>query len=467
MMEQTENSKNKPLQEELCGLLKEDICRYSRQIIIPEFGPSRQLKLARAHVLIVGCGGLGCPAAVYLAAGGVINITLVDDDVVEVTNLHRQVMHSEDKLGCPKVESLAQKLKSVNSSVRIVTRNVRLTSENACGIISGHDIVLDCTDNITTRYLLNDACAACGPIPLVSGSALRFEGQMTVYLTHRPPERDSSECETKRLRLIDEEKVPCFRCINPSPPPAVQACSDAGVLGVVPGIIGTLQAAEVIKLLSGVGESMAGRLLVFDLERNGIRTVKLRQARPDCKTCSRVNRITPEDVKKTDYVDFCGAFVHNASRSANLQKSDTRISVRALKEIRDSKKPHLLIDIRPVVETEICRLTDCLYIPFNELYKESNLTLIRDRIRAAHEVSPNTPFPVILLCRRGNKSHAACKQFAEALERILPRSASSGDLTSLVNGDAKPAIPIKFLVRDVAGGLQAWSEQIDNNLPIY
>ncbi|VDK32390.1 unnamed protein product [Taenia asiatica] len=448
-------------------MLKEDICRYSRQIIIPEFGPSRQIRLARSHVLIVGCGGLGCPAAVYLAAGGVINITLVDDDVVEVTNLHRQVMHSEDKVGCPKVESLAQKLKSVNSTVRIVTKNVRLTSENACDIISGHDIVLDCTDNIATRYLLNDACAACGPIPLVSGSALRFEGQMTVYLTHRPPERDSPEFETKRLRLIDEEKVPCFRCINPSPPPAVQACSDAGVLGVVPGIIGTLQAAEVIKLLSGIGESMAGRLLVFDLERNSIRTVKLRQARSDCKTCSRVNRITPQDVKKADYVDFCDDSSQNMSRSTVIPKSETRISVQELKEIRDSKKPHLLIDIRPAVETEICRLTDCLYIPFNELYKESNLTLIRDRIRAAHEVSPNTPFPVILLCRRGNKSHAACNQFAEALERILPRSASSGDLTSLANGDAKPVTPIKVLVRDVAGGIQSWSEQIDNNFPVY
>ncbi|KAL5108611.1 Adenylyltransferase and sulfurtransferase MOCS3 [Taenia crassiceps] len=452
---------------ELCGLLKEDIYRYSRQIIIPEFGPSRQIKLARSHVLIVGCGGLGCPAAVYLAAGGVINITLVDDDVVEVSNLHRQVMHSEDKVGYPKVESLAQRLKSVNSTVRIVAKNVRLTSENACDIISGHDIVLDCTDNIATRYLLNDACAACGPIPLVSGSALRFEGQMTVYLTHRPPERDFSEFEAKRLRLIDEDKVPCFRCLNPSPPPAVQACSDAGVLGIVPGIIGTLQAAEVIKLLSGIGESMAGRLLVFDLERNSIRTVKLRQARPDCKTCSRINRITPQDVKRADYADFCDVSSQNMLRPPMIQKSETRMSVQELKEIRDSKKPHLLIDIRPAVETEICRLTDCLYIPFNELYKESNLTLIRDRIRAAHEVSPNTPFPVILLCRRGNKSHAACNQFAEALERILPRSASSGDLTSLSNGDAKPVIPIKVSVRDVAGGLQSWSEHIDNDFPVY
>ncbi|VDM19670.1 unnamed protein product [Hydatigera taeniaeformis] len=451
------------------------------------------MKLAGAHVLIVGCGGLGCPAAVYLAAGGVINITLVDNDIVEVTNLHRQVMHSEDKVGYPKVESLAQRLRSVNSTVRIVTKNVRLTSQNACDIILGHDIVLDCTDNIATRYLLNDACAACGPIPLVSGSALRFEGQMTVYLTHRPPEHDSSECETKRLRLIDKEKVPCFRCINPSPPPAVQACSDAGVLGVgnfaiVPGIIGTLQAVEVIKLLSGIGGkshylfstafklapfndvpclSMAGRLLVFDLERNNIRTVKLRQARPDCKTCNSINRITPEDVKKTDYVDFCDAFSQDMPRSGNAQKSETRISVQELKEIRDSKKPHILIDIRPAVETEICRLTNCLYIPLNELYKESNLTLIRDRIRAAHEVSPNTPFPVILLCRRGNKSHAACEQFAEALERILPRSASSGDLTSFTNGDAKSVITTKVLVRDVAGGLQAWSEQIDNDFPIY
>uniref|UniRef100_A0A5K3FYQ2 ThiF domain-containing protein n=1 Tax=Mesocestoides corti TaxID=53468 RepID=A0A5K3FYQ2_MESCO len=321
---------------------------------------SEQLKLGASRVLVVGCGGLGCPAAVYLAAAGVTNLTLVDDDVVEINNLHRQVMHSENNVGRPKVESLAEKLKSVNSTVRVVTKNVHLTNENACEIISDHDVVLDCTDNLATRYLLNDACAACGPIPLVSGSALRFDGQMTVYLTHRVPERDAPESEAKRRKMVDNDRIPCFRCIHPTPPPAVQACSDAGVLGVVPGIIGTLQAAEVIKILSGIGESMAGRLFMVDMERNSMRSVKLRQARPDCGTCNPANRITPEQVRKTDYVIFCGSPSNDAPRAANMQMSDSRISVQELKEMRDLKKPHLLIDIRPAVEVEICRLTDCL-----------------------------------------------------------------------------------------------------------
>nr|CDS31624.2 adenylyltransferase and sulfurtransferase [Hymenolepis microstoma] len=450
------------LMREKCDLSKEDVLRYSRQLLIPDFGPSKQVKLRDARVLVVGCGGLGCPVGIYLASCGVGHITLVDDDIVEVANLHRQVMHTEASVGRPKVESLRESMRSVNSTVEIDAKNLHLTNLNACEIVENHDLVLDCTDNVATRYLLNDACAACGPIPLVSGSALRYEGQMTVYLTAHLQRGFSHEA--KRQKMIEEERIPCFRCLNPSPPPAVQACSDAGVLGVVPGIIGIHQVSEAIKILSGIGESIAGNLFIFDLERNVTRKITLRKSRLDCPTCSPANRITREKVKATNYVYFCGAPSSDKPRSANKQLCNTRLSVQELKALRDSSVPHLLIDIRSPVEVEICRLNKCLYIPLKELYREANLELVRDKIKSAYAKTPETPYLVILLCRRGNTSNANVRQYEEALKRILKASDSTADLLAVENGDTGTEIPIT--VKDVAGGLQAWSE-MDDNFPIY
>uniref|UniRef100_A0A0V0J838 Adenylyltransferase and sulfurtransferase MOCS3 homolog n=2 Tax=Schistocephalus solidus TaxID=70667 RepID=A0A0V0J838_SCHSO len=460
---------------EKCELSNGEIARYSRQLIIPEFGPHGQQKLADSRVLIVGCGGLGCPAAVYLAAAGVSRLTLVDDDVVEISNLHRQVMHSEEKVGTPKVESLAERLRSINHHVNITTHNVHLTNQNACEIIAGHDVVLDCTDNVATRYLLNDACAACGPIPLVSGSALRLDGQLTVYLTAQPPSRIAAAPDApKRDRKGEDEglmkrRTPCYRCIHPIPPPAasVQGCSDAGVIGVVPGIIGTMQAAETIKILTGIGESIAGRLFIMDMAKNTTRSVELRKPRPDCKTCAPSAQITPEIVKQTDYLEFCGAPNCDVPRQPNLAMGDTRITVEELKALRDNSTPHLLIDIRPSVEVEICRLKDCLYIPLPELYRDSNLTQICSHIRDAQPPNSTKPYPVILICRRGNKSHSTANLLASALEDMLSRAnlQSNPDLFALANGSGD--ISVSIVVRDVAGGLQAWSEKIDPNFPHY
>ncbi|VUZ53489.1 unnamed protein product [Hymenolepis diminuta] len=447
---------------EKCDLSKEDISRFSRQLLIPDFGPSKQIKLRNSRVLVVGCGGLGCPVGIYLASCGVGHITLVDDDVVEVANLHRQVMHTEANVGRPKVESLCEGMKNVNSNVEIDARNLHLTNLNACEIVENHDLVLDCTDNVATRYLLNDACAACGPIPLVSGSALRYEGQMTVYLTSHL--QNGASHEAKRQKMIEEERIPCFRCLNPSPPPAVQSCSDAGVLGVVPGIIGIHQASEAIKILSGIGESIAGNLFIFDLERNVTKKIALRKARPDCPTCNPANRITREKVKATNYAYFCGAPSNDKPRSSNKQLHSTRLSVQELKALRDSGEPHLLIDIRSPVEVEICRLNNCLYIPLKELYREANLELVRNEIKAAHAKAPETPYSVILLCRRGNTSNANVRQYEEALKRKLNTNDSSTDLSALENGNSRTEVPI--IVKDVAGGLQAWSE-MDDEFPIY
>ncbi|KAL7060484.1 hypothetical protein AAHC03_010022 [Spirometra sp. Aus1] len=461
---------------EKCELSNGEIARYSRQLIIPEFGPHGQQKLTDSRVLIVGCGGLGCPAAVYLAAAGVSRLTLVDDDVVEVSNLHRQVMHSEEKVGTPKVESLAERLRSINHHVIITTHNVHLTNQNACEIVAGHDVVLDCTDNVATRYLLNDACAACGPLPLVSGSALRLDGQLTVYLTAQPPSRITAAPDepTKRNRQGEEDglakrRAPCYRCIHPIPPPStsVQGCSDAGVIGVVPGIIGTMQAAETIKILTGIGESIAGRLFIMDMAKNTTRSVELRKPRPDCKTCAPSMLITPEIVKQTDYMEFCGAPNCDVPRQPNLAMGDTRITVEELKALRDNNSPHLLIDIRPSVEVEICRLKGCLYIPLPELYRDSNLTQICSHIRNAQPPGSTKPYPVILICRRGNKSHSTANLLASALEDMLSRAnlQSNPDLFALDNGSVDSSVPI--VVRDVAGGLQAWSEKIDPNFPQY
>ncbi|VDQ04549.1 unnamed protein product [Trichobilharzia regenti] len=255
-------------------------CQILLQFII--FKNLGQLKLRSGRVLIVGCGGLGCPAAVYLAAAGVGLIGLVDDDKVELNNLHRQVAHSESTVNMAKVHSLADRCK-LNSTVNIQTHEIHLDNTNAADIIKDYDVVMDCSDNLATRYLVNEACAVTGPKPLVSGSALR------------DPYEDHPG---------SEYRAPCFRCIYPVPPPAtsVQGCSEAGVFGV--GIIGTMQAAEVIKLLTDVH---TGRLFLLDVERNLTRSVKLRERRLDCPVCGDDVLNKSGDKCLTDYVLFCGA----------------------------------------------------------------------------------------------------------------------------------------------------------------
>ncbi|KAF8564816.1 hypothetical protein P879_05548, partial [Paragonimus westermani] len=458
---------------EKCDLTNNEIARYSRQLILPQFGLTGQLKLRDSRVLIVGCGGLGCPAAVYLAAAGVGTIGLVDDDVVELNNLHRQVAHSEASIGQSKVVSLGLRCKQINSTTNIEEFNVHLHSSNAVNIINRFDVIVDCSDNLATRYLINDACAVCGPKPLVSGSALRLEGQMTVYLANRPLTKEEINANSP---LPMENRAPCFRCLFPVPPPVdtVQGCSEAGVFGVVPGMIGTMQAAEVIKILTGIGAVHSGRLLIVDLERNLTRTVVLRSPRPDCTVCGTMAQASPQTVALTDYVLFCGAPAHDKPPSVNLQRLRNRITVQQLHDWMQTGEPHILIDLRPQVEVELCRLTPCLYFPMKILLRDSVLGEIQAALDEKLKLSTKRPIPIVLLCHRGNKSQIAATQLASALLAFRHRSPLTAlpttdpvevDATNGSNGEDKQQT--NFIICDVAGGLSAWAAEIDPRFPVY
>lgn len=265
-------------------LTAEQVKRYSRHIMLPEVGELGQGKLLDAKVLCLGAGGLGSPSSLYLAAAGVGTLGMVDDDVVDESNLQRQVLHNVERLGMPKVESARMTLQLLNPDVKVVAHQTRLNSENIMEILAGYDLVVDGADNFPTRYLLNDAALKLGK-PVVHASIFRFEGQVTTFLPGNTP-----------------ESGPCYRCLYPDPPPPGMApsCQEAGVLGVLPGIIGTLQANEALKIILGAGQTLSGRLLVFDALATKFRTLKLRKD-PECRVCSK----RPEDIELIDYEEFC------------------------------------------------------------------------------------------------------------------------------------------------------------------
>jgi len=265
-------------------LTPEQVKRYSRHIMLPEVGEVGQGKLLDAKVLCLGAGGLGSPSSLYLAAAGVGTLGMVDDDVVDESNLQRQVLHNVERLGMPKVESARMTLQLLNPDVKVVAHQTRLNSENILEILAGYDLVVDGADNFPTRYLLNDAALKLGK-PVVHASIFRFEGQVTTFLPGSTP-----------------ESGPCYRCLYPDPPPPGMApsCQEAGVLGVLPGIIGTLQANEALKIILGAGQTLSGRLLVFDALATKFRTLKLHKD-PECRVCSK----KPEDIELIDYEEFC------------------------------------------------------------------------------------------------------------------------------------------------------------------
>ncbi|HTM20856.1 MAG TPA: molybdopterin-synthase adenylyltransferase MoeB [Kofleriaceae bacterium] len=256
--------------------------RYSRHTMLPEVGEAGQIKLLKSRVLLLGAGGLGAPASVYLAAAGVGTIGMVDDDVVDSSNLQRQILHSTERVGTPKVDSAEKTLRGLNPDVKVRKHPVRLTSDNVFEVLQGYDVVVDGADNFPSRYLLNDACLKMG-IPVVHSSIFRFEGQITVF---------------------PAQGQPCYRCLYPEPPPPDEApsCQEAGVLGVLPGIMGVLQATEAIKLLVGIGEPLAGRLLIYDALRTRFRELKLRRD-PRCPTCG--DGVDRSQIQLIDYVQFC------------------------------------------------------------------------------------------------------------------------------------------------------------------
>lgn len=391
-------------------LTNEEIARYSRQIILPNFRVSGQLRMKNASVLIVGAGGLGCPSSQHLVGAGVGHIGLVDYDVLEVTNLHRQLMHSEEMLGVPKVDSLKASLLKLNSNTKITTFNTQLDSKNAKEIIMPFDIVLDCTDNVATRYLLNDACVIMGK-PLVSGSALQFEGQLTVY---------------------NYKNGPCYRCVFPKPPPpeAVMNCGDGGVFATVTGIIGTMQAMETTKIIQDFEGVLTGKLMIYDALETTFRNVKLRGKKNNCDICGESPIIT----ELIDYEQFCGMKATDKDSHLTLLGPNERVTVEEFKE-KYWETEHLLIDVRSSNEFEICQLPQAVNIPIKEVLDDKKAENLQEIVEKSKKS------PIFVVCRRGNDSQLAVKHLAKAFPTLT--------------------------FQDITGGLHAWTKKVDPQFPMY
>jgi adenylyltransferase/sulfurtransferase len=379
------------------SLSNDEILRYSRHLIMPEVGMEGQIKLKNAKVLLVGAGGLGAPLGLYLAAAGVGKIGIVDFDVVDFTNLQRQVIHGTKDVGRKKLDSAYDSMRDINPNVQIDRYDVALTSENAFDIISGYDMVVDGTDNFPTRYLVNDACVILKK-PNVYGSIFRFEGQATVFAT---------------------EAGPCYRCLYPEPPPPglVPSCAEGGVLGILPGIIGLIQATEAVKLILGVGESLAGRLVLYDALAMKFRELKLRK-NPECPVCGEHPTIT----QLIDYQEFCGIPQHTPEPefvAGDVTPVDVKTKI-------DRGDKFLLLDVREPHEYQICKIPTSKLIPLGELPKRLN------------ELDANTE--IIAHCKSGM------------------RSAKAVDLLKQ-NGFKK--------VRNMKGGILAWSDTVDPSVPKY
>ncbi|PYK66837.1 MAG: molybdenum cofactor biosynthesis protein MoeB [Verrucomicrobia bacterium] len=371
----------------------EELQRYSRHLIMPEVTLDGQRRLKTARVLCIGAGGLGSPVALYLAAAGVGKIGIVDFDDVDLSNLQRQILHGTKDIGRAKLESARDRLRDINPEIEIELHNCRFSSENATELVSGYDVVVDGSDNFPTRYLSNDVCVFERK-PNVYGSVFRFEGQTTVFAPHLGG--------------------PCYRCLFPEPPPpdSVPNCAQAGVLGVLPGIIGMLQAIETIKLIIGIGEPLVGRLLHFDALKVKFRELNLRRD-PQCPVCGE----NPTILSPIDYDQFCGARVDQAVPT---------ISVQELKGKMDAREAFELIDVREPFEYEIARIDGAKLIPLGE---------IGERFGELQEEQP-----IIVHCHSGQRS-------AQAVRLLRQRGFTK--------------------VYNLEGGIDAWSDQIDSSVPKY
>lgn len=398
----------------------DEVERYSRQMLLPQIGVRGQSLLACSKALVIGVGGLGCPAALYLAGAGVGTIGLVDrpGDVVERSNLHRQIAHAEDRVGEDKVESAAIAIRALNANVEVRTHSEFVPS-SAVALVVEYDVVLDCTDNVMSRYLASDACAA-SRTPLVSGSAIGLDGQLTVYCL--------------------AEDTPCYRCVFPAPPPpaCVGSCATAGVLGPVPGTIGTLQALEALKILAKIERTttLASRFLLFDASEMVFRTVKLRGRVKSCLACSAESEFA---VALFDYDSFASGGEKGDMKEPSLPP-EYRINVQTLADMRDeaSPKPFFLLDVRPKEQYDMCSLAGSTNIPMSTLCNEpSSVETVKSGIASS---TSSVDLPVVVLCRRGNQSQDGV--------RVL----RSAGLANTV---------------DVVGGLQAWHREIDRSFPLY
>jgi adenylyltransferase/sulfurtransferase len=399
---------------ELPKLTNDEISRYSRHLILPEVGMEGQQKLKAAKVLCVGTGGLGAPLAMYLAAAGVGTIGLVDFDVVDASNLQRQIIHSTATVGKLKVDSAEIMLKGLNPYLNVVKHNTMLTSANALEIFKDYDVIADGTDNFQTRYLVNDACVLSGNKPNAYGSIFRFEGQASVFAT---------------------KEGPCYRCLYPEPPPPglVPSCAEGGVLGILPGLVGVIQATEVIKLILGIGEPLVGRLLLVDALGMGFRTLKLRK-NPDCPVCGTHPTVT----ELIDYDQFCGVpkpaevgpleiARDKAVAEAPVVDGIPQVSVEELKRKRDAGEDFFLLDVREPHEVPIATLGAPL-IPVGQLEKRID------------EIQNYKNAEVLIYCRSGSRSQKAALMLKAA---------------GFTN------------VENLAGGVLAWADRIDPTMPKY
>ena len=380
-------------------LSNDEIRRYSRHLILPEVGLVGQKKIKSASVLCIGAGGLGSPVAMYLAAAGVGKIAIVDFDTVDYSNLQRQLLHTDADVGRPKAQSAMETVRGINPNVEVVLHNTRITSENALDLIRPYDIVVDGTDNFPTRYLINDACVLLKK-PNVYGSIFQFEGQASVFAPHLGG--------------------PCYRCLYPEPPPpgTVPGCAERGVLGVLPGIIGCIQATEVLKLAIGKGATLVGRLLLLNALDMKFRELKLRRD-PECPVCGG----HPTIKKLIDYEMFCGITPQAASPQANPDE----VTVQEMKKALDNPQLGIkVIDVREPDECKIARVKGVSQIPWSELPKRFT------------ELDPNQRY--YLYCKNGWRSMEALKFLREQ--------------------------GFKYL-KSVKGGITAWSDEIDSSVPKY
>jgi adenylyltransferase/sulfurtransferase len=380
-------------------LSREEVLRYSRHLLIPEVGLEGQKKLKASSVLVIGTGGLGSPVAMYLAAAGVGRIGLVDYDVVDFSNLQRQVIHGTSKINQLKVDSAKERLLDINPAIQVETYNEPYTSANALRITQGYDLVIDGTDNFPTRYLVNDVCVKLG-IPNVYGSIFRFDGQLSVF---------------------DAKQGPCYRCLFPEPPPPglVPSCAEGGVLGVLPGIIGSMQASEGLKMLLGIGQPMVGKLMLLNALDMRVDFVKLRK-NPNCAVCS----LPAEQIELIDYEAFCGvpAHDHDEAKMDNQFEIDPKELAAEMKSGRKIK----LIDVREPHELQISHIEGAELIPLGEV--------------AGRLSELDTADEIVVFCRTGGRS-------GRAVELMLSA------------GFRK--------VKNLVGGINRWVDEVDPSQPKY
>ena len=376
-------------------LSRDEIRRYSRHLVMPEVGREGQERLQTARAVVIGAGGLGSPVAMYLAAAGVGKLGVVEFDRVEESNLQRQVLFGQSDIGRPKIEVASERLRQINPLIEISSHATKIDAANAMDLVAGYDLVIDGSDNFPTRYLINDVCVLTGK-PDVYGSIFRFEGQISVFWGARGP---------------------CYRCLFPEPPPPglVPSCAEGGVLGVLPGIIGSLQANEAIKLILGIGETLVGRLLIFDALSLRFREMRLKKS-PDCPICSAAPKLT----ELIDYEAFCGI-----DQTAS-EPDEINISVTQLRRRQEQGHRPLLLDVRTPREWQICRLDGAKLLPLNELTARWQ------------ELDPEQE--MIVYCHHGHRSARA----VDFLRRAgLPK------------------------VRNLTGGIDAWSKEVDPSVPLY